>query len=589
MTAARDRRLFLKYLGLGLTGAAAADGGPLGPVVAARGPMPFQHPVSGPLETGPGSLLSFTPIEPSSTDDLVLPPGFTYHVIAAWGDRLPGTNSRFGYNADFTAFIPIAANGGEGVLWVNHEYISFPATGEVGVYTQTFPQVIGGVPQTLDYMQDVGGSVLHIKQDPQYRWVIQASRLTRRIDATTPMVASGPALQRVSDVGGTHSNCSGAHTPWNTVLTCEENFQDYAPEAVDTSGRGSVGGRFNQNGAHFGWVVEIDPLDPAFTPVKHTMLGRYRHENVALRTASGEHVIAYLGDDRTDGHVYKFVSSARYVPGSTANRGTLLSSGRLYAAVFNANGTGEWRELAGSTPLRPVTGASIPTVPSGATTLGQVYSDLGAIVTDAFRASNLIGATPSGRPEDIEVHPLDNSVYIAFTAGATLGASLFSNLYGELWRLVEEGDGTGTRFTWMRWKAGGPNDPAQAGRVFAAPDNLSFDAAGNLWVVTDISSVRLNGGDVRYTAYKNNGMFVVPTSGPTAGMASQFASGPCEAELTGPAWTPDQHTLFLAVQHPGEVNGIRTGAMAEPRGSNWPSGRVNDPPRPGVVAIRRRS
>jgi secreted PhoX family phosphatase len=372
------------------------------------------------------------------------------------------------------------------------------------------------------------------------------------------------------------------------VLTCEENFQDYVPEAVTTSGEGTVGGRFQRNGAHFGWVVEVDPLDPAWTPTKHTMLGRFRHENVAIRAANNQHVIAYMGNDRTDGHVHKFVSSGRYVAGSTENRGSLLSSGKLYSAVFHPDGTGEWRELTGSTPLRPIPRASAPAVPSGATTLGQVYSDLGAIVTDAFRASNLIGATPTGRPEDVEVHPLDNSVYIAFTAAATLGANLFSNLYGEIWRIVEEGDGTGTRFTWMRWKAGGPNDAAQAGRVFAAPDNLSFDKAGNLWVVSDISSSRLNGGDARYTAFMNNGMFFVPTSGPNAGIAMQFASGPCDCELTGPSWTPDEHTLFLAIQHPGEVNGIRTGSMVAPRGSNWPSGRLNDSPRPGVVSIRRR-
>jgi secreted PhoX family phosphatase len=370
------------------------------------------------------------------------------------------------------------------------------------------------------------------------------------------------------------------------VLTCEENFQDYVPEAVDTSGRGAVGGLFEKNGAHFGWVVEIDPLDPEWTPVKHTMLGRYRHENVAIRAAPGRHVVAYMGDDRTDGHVYKFVSTDRYEPGSSSNRGGLLSRGRLYAAVFRPDGTGEWRELAGSTPLRPSAGAAAPPIPDGATTLGQVYPDLGAIVTDAHRASNLIGATPTGRPEDVEVHPHDQSVYVAFTADANLGASLFSNPYGEIWRIVDE-DGGATRFTWMRWKAGGPNDPGQSGRVFAAPDNLSFDSAGNMWIVTDISTSRLN-KNARYTTFKNNGVFFVPTAGPSAGVALQFASAPCESELTGPSWTPDEGTLFLAVQHPGEMGGIRTGVLDGPRGSNWPGGRLNDPPRPGVVSIRRR-
>ena len=135
---------------------------------------------------------------------------------------------------------------------------------------------------------------------------------------------------------------------------------------------------------------------------------------------------------------------------------------------------------------------------------------------------------------------------------------------------------------WQRWKAGGPNDPARAGQVFAAPDNLSFDRAANLWVVTDISSANLN-GNANYTAFKNNGMFFVPTSGQHAGTAFQFVSAPGESELTGPSWAPDERTLFLAVQHPGEVNGRRR--SGETRGSNWPH-REHGTPLPAVVVIR---
>ncbi len=220
------------------------------------------------------------------------------------------------------------------------------------------------------------------------------------------------------------------------------------------------------------------------------------------------------------------------------------------------------------------------------TTLGGIYNTQGNILIDAYRASNLVGATPTGRPEDVEVHPIDKSVFIAFTANATAQNSLFNNIFGELFRLVEgSGDGTGTTFTWQRWKAGGPNDAARAGQVFAAPDNLSFDRAGNMWVVTDISTANLN-VNANYTAFKNNGMFFIPTSGQHAGTAFQFISAPCEAELTGPAWTPDESTLFLAVQHPGEVNGTRTSASQAPKGSNWPH-CDHGAPLPGVVAIYR--
>jgi len=566
---ARDRRQFLKYLGAGLTGACA---GGLGPLAAADGPAP--------------SFLPFDPIRPTTRDDLVLPGRFTYDLVAEWGDPLPGTNARFGYNADFTAFIPMPDRQ-EGLLFVNHEYVSLPEPGEFGVYPQTFPLVMGRASTIADEMHDVGASVLHVRQGEDGRWQVIASPLTRRYDAQSPMTASGPALQKVGDIGGTLANCSGCHTPWNTVLTCEENFQDYVPGPVDTSGRGRVGGRFRQDGSHFGWVVEIDPLDPAWTPVKHTMLGRFRHENVAIRLDAGAHAVAYMGDDIVNGHVYKFISDRRYVPGAAGNRGTLLSSGRLYAAVFNADGTGEWRELAGSTPLRPNRRSAHPSIPRRATALGHVYTNPGAIVTDAFHASNLIGATPTGRPEDIEVHPIDRSIYIAFTSEATAPGHLFPNIHGEIWRIKDDAGGDATRFTWVRWKAGGPNDPGQRGRVFAAPDNLSFEPAGHLWVVTDISTSRLN-ADVRYTTFENNGIFFVPASGPDAGMALQFASAPCEAELAGPSWTDDRQTMFLSVQHPGEAFGMRTAAMGAPRGSNWPGSRAGQPPRPAVVSIRPR-
>jgi secreted PhoX family phosphatase len=561
---ARGRRQFLKFLGAGLTGAYARGLGPL----AAAGQTP---PPAG-----------FAPIRPTSRDALVLPAGYRSDIVARWSDRLPGTNARFGYNADFTAFLPLREPG-HGVLVVNHEYVSLPEPGEIGVYLQTFPLVMGRAPRLEDEMHDVGVSVLHLRRSPAGRWDVIASPLTRRYDATSRMRAAGPALQNARDLAGTLENCSGCQTPWRTVLTCEENFQDAVPETVDTAGRGRVGGRFRRNGAHFGWVVEIDPLDPDWTPVKHTMLGRFRHENVALRAEAGRPLIAYMGDDRVNGHVHRFVSAEPYTPDGD-HRESLLSRGRLYAAVFHANGTGEWRELAPETPLRPNLGASHPLIPRGAKTLGQVYADLGAIVTDAFRASNLIGATPTGRPEDVEVHPLDRSVYIAFTSIATARDHLFPNFYGEIWRIVEEGDGTGTHFTWVRWKAGGPNDENRAGRVFASPDNLAFDPAGNLWVATDITTVRLN-DDARFTTFRNNGMFFVPTSGPDAGVALQFASAPCEAELAGPSWTADRDTMFLSVQHPGEGYGIRDGGVSVPRGSNWPGGRAGDPPLPAVVAI----
>ena len=131
--------------------------------------------------------------------------------------------------------------------------------------------------------------------------------------------------------------------------------------------------------------------------------------------------------------------------------------------------------------------------------------------------------------------------------------------------------------TWCR--AGSrPADTYYAGRPagedlapIGCPDNLALDPDGNLWIVTDGAQPR---GD-------NNGGFAVPIDGPGRGLLRQFMSAPRGAEVCGCEFTPDGETLFLSIQHPGE------GGTLESPVSDWPDGR-NAPPRPSVVAIRKR-
>ena len=354
-------------------------------------------------------------------------------MLITYGDRFTSSGERFGFNADFTAFFPRNADGSEGLLAVNHEYVGT----DTDYYGQAFTEVVGGVPHA-------GRSEVRRRRqrgrtsasNRTRAGSVMASALNRRITADTLMIADGPALQGVSNVGGTLGNCSGGHTPWNTLLTCEENYQDYVPEDLVTNGIGTVGGLFQKNGTHFGWVVEIDPHDPQLDAGQAHLARRFRHENVALRTARERTVIAYMGDDRTNGHVYKFVSAARFMPGSAANKG-LLADGRLFSAQFNADGTGRWIELAPGTALNAIPDRRCRRSRPAPPRLAAVYGTQGNILIDAYRASNLAGATPTARPEDVEVHPADNSVFIAFTANATAQNSLFTNIYGELVRLVE--------------------------------------------------------------------------------------------------------------------------------------------------------
>jgi uncharacterized protein len=181
------------------------------------------------------------------------------------------------------------------------------------------------------------------------------------------------------------------------------------------------------------------------------------------------------------------------------------------------------------------------------------------ILVNTHEAAIILGGTPTDRPEDIEISPFDNTLFIAHTNNATHG-----NVHGHITRIFEDGnDLTSMTFNFEIFAAGG----RQSG--FSAPDNLSFDSKGNLWTVTDMSESKIGTGT--FKPFGNNGLFVIPTFGSSAGEAFMFASGPVGSELTGPWFTPNEETLFLAVQHPQAM---------------WPHRAGDSIPRPSVVAIK---
>jgi uncharacterized protein len=91
----------------------------------------------------------------------------------------------------------------------------------------------------------------------------------------------------------------------------------------------------------FGWIVEIDPYDPASVPIKHTALGRFAHEGATVILAKDGRPVACMGDDRVFEYLYKFVATGRYDPANTTGATSLLDTGTLYVAKLNDDGTGE--------------------------------------------------------------------------------------------------------------------------------------------------------------------------------------------------------------------------------------------------------
>ncbi len=686
------------------------------------------EPIKGPMPLGTDTLEVAKQIVDYSNytvvDDLVLPEGFTYDVIAAWGD--PVGNSRFGYNNDYLSFVETAPD--EGLLTVNFEYISG------GTWMATYPLVIGKslplneVKQTLadtkgvinafalpdgdalkeqiktiarEGLIDLGLGVISLRRHHDGTWKRTSSPAERRITGISGLEdghylkATGAAVAVFTkankkgyedDLGekiiGSFQNCSGGTTPWGTVFSAEENFQSQVPEPVMADGssfdpsktpfiinEGTVGGQanvFGLAGNKYGWMVEIDPANPQDYGSKHTWLGRFRHEAVAIRAQSGKKLAIYSGCDRRGGHVYKFVSQDIISDPQDKSNSRLLEKGMLYGAKFNPDGTGSWIALNPETPVNPIlpsqvegragkglvalpnpdrssggifkaiSDADILTFQQTFPTLGALYEGnatekQGAILIDAHYAGNAAGVTCTARPEDTDI-AADGSLYIAFTSGSPGGdggpdKQIFQGPkgvspweYGWIMHVTEtDNDPAAMTFKWEIFALGG--EPATGGAGFSNPDNLEFDAKGGLWMVTDMSTSKHNqalpsrkdqaGLPLELTKiqgiFGNNSLWYLPTSGTDAGNAYLFALGPMECETTGPFFSGDQTTLFLAVQHPGEVNGIRQNNAIEsrsfamqatdgqefmqtrqvPLGSNWPGNKPNEPPRPAVVAIRR--
>ncbi|MEO3776116.1 PhoX family phosphatase [Micromonospora sp. B11E3] len=622
-----------------LAGAAPAAAEPAAPVVP--GATALARPRGG---VGSGAL-TFTPIPPNRLDSLVVPDGYDHAVVIRWGDPVvPGAPEfdlhgqtaakqarQFGYNNDFVGVLPLDKQGRRALLVVNHEYtnedLMFP--GFTGLEALS-------VEQLQVAMAAHGMSVVELERvDGTGRWRVagngrrpynrRVTALATKFDLTGP--AAGSAwLKTAADpkgrtVIGTLNNCAGGVTPWGTVLSGEENFNQYfvggdgAPEelkpklaryGISTTARYPSGSRRweraderfdlakHPNEAHrFGWVVEIDPFDPESRPRKHTALGRFKHEGANVIIARNGHAVAYMGDDERFDYLYKFVSDKKFLPGDSwvarKHNLTLLESGTLYVAQLEGNSAAE---IDGSGTL-PADGAFdgrgrwIKLVSGNRSYVdGMTAAD---VLTFTRLAADKVGATKMDRPEDVEPSQLTGKVYVALTNNTDRGKAgkpaadeanpRNLNKHGQILELVEDrADNAAESFAWSLPIVCG--DPADSSTHFAGydkttvspiscPDNVAFDATGNLWISTDGNALG-----------SNDGLFATAVEGPERGHLKQFLTVPVGAETCGPFITGDNRSVFVAVQHPGEI----TGASVENPASTWPDG---DYAKPGVVVAWR--
>ena len=590
------------------------------------------------------------------------------------------------------------ASSTRGLLVQNHENLNVQylhPNGPTNVSAGPRPEA-----EAIKEIEAHGVSITEYRDAGGRNWsYVQDSSFNRRITPNTPMAINGPvrgsALVRTAysndgtQARGTINNCANGHAAWGTNLTCEENWSGYFRR--DNSGDGTDNTRrtdreltalrrygvnsntgnyawssasstnpllrrwdaravegataltdFRNEPNQFGWVVEIDPFDPASTPRKRTALGRFGHEGAWLgKLADGKKVAVYMGDDARGEYLYKFVSAANWASADAQSTNRLamgdkyLDAGTLYVARFNANGTGQWLPLVfGSVPNRAAT-SSAPE---------YVFADQADVLVNTRLAADAVGATPMDRPEWTAVNPVTGEVYLTLTNNSASvrplngtnaanprhygdtkggGSPSYGNPNGHIIRLRESGDdGAATAFQWDIYLFGADSAEADPNNVnisgltadndFSSPDGLWFsretNAAGKvkplLWLQTDdgaftdrtnnqmLAAIPGTIGDGGAVTITNTGASGTATQSTIVGADAsaanlrRFLTGPLQCEITGVDTTPDGRTIFVGIQHPGE-----DGEPSAPS-SHWPDSQSGTPaatvrPRSAVVAITK--
>ncbi len=566
--------------------------------------------------------------------------GYDAQVLLRWGDPImdgapdfdPQNQSeaaqlqQFGYNNDYVGYVELEP--GRGLLCVNHEYtneeVMFPKIGRQDKkgFSDMTPELVA------IEMAAHGGSVVEIQKGDDGQWAVnKSSPFNRRITAKTEMTIDGPAagdarMKTNTDASGTvchgtFNNCAGGITPWGTYLMAEENTHGYFwTDVLNDEGKPDVSalpdakakkrygvpGRWYNWGQHVdrfnidkdpnesnrhGWITEVDPMDPNSRPVKHTALGRFRHEGAESTTNAAGNVIVYSGDDNRFDYVYKFVSSGTVGPDRAANK-RLLSDGTLYVAKFHDDGKVEWMGLVhGTGPLTAENG----------------FASQADLMIDARLAADALGATPMDRPEDIQPNGKGRT-YVMLTNNTKRkpGQENAANpradsSFGHILEITEDGgDHAATSGTWdILVKCGDPsitevgaqwNPETSENGWFGSPDNCAFDVDGRLWISTDQGKGWGKTG-------KSDGLYSLETDGELRGHSKLFFRCPVGGELCGPYFAEEGETLFLAVQHPGtdgtkDYKGFERNSTFEDPATRWPDFKDGIPPRPSVVVVSKK-
>jgi hypothetical protein len=575
-----------------------------------------------------GVRIGFKPVAAAIADTLTVPEGYTATPFMPWGEPIgslagmpafkPDASNtaaeqalQMGMHHDAIHYYPIDGSK-RGLLVMNHEYVDDGLLHTDGMQNWSAEKV-------KKSQASHGISVIEIAEKNGKWEAVRPSRFARRITATTPMKIGGPGaghamMKTAADpngttVLGTFNNCAAGMTPWGTYLSGEENFRFYFAGGENITDPHAKRWGLNRGAFfrwpefderfdaikhpnemnRFGWVVEVDPMDPESIPVKRTALGRAAHEGAWVAITKDNRAVVYSGEDARFEYIYKFVSRDKIreagngLTKAQANR-ELLDHGTLYVARFDANGRGVWLPLvAGQGPLTAAAG----------------FTNTGDCVIKARQASDLLGGTKMDRPEWIAIDQARGEVYCTLTNNSARGSDgqpgpdaanpRSRNVMGHVIKWKEEGDFDGLTFAWNHLVlAGDPkNERADAkgnikGDLFACPDGITLDDRGILWIQTDAAAAEMGKGE--FANVGGNQMLACDLA---TGEMRRFLVGPMNCEVTGCTFTPDGRTMFINIQHPGETPSERSDPKQPTRFSKWPDGANAGRPRSATVVIRK--
>lgn len=384
-----------------------------------------------------------------TTPLLDLPQGFNYTAISITGQSMTD-GGKVPSNHDGMAAFPGANN--TTILVRNHEVGSAVDAANPVVAPDKYDQFAGGGTTTL---------------------VIGPNRRVK---------------SQYASLAGTIRNCAGGPTPWDSWVSCEENFNNGLPGVV-------------RHGYNF--EVPASETIQVADPVPLVAMGRFNHEAVAVEPDTGW---VYETEDRGDSCFYRFRPN---------QKGNLRSGGILEALKITDSRAAN---------IEPGTGSA--NTSTGYLSLKGVPLSVTWVKID-------------------DVDPVSDTVRVE---ARSKGAARFSRgegaWYGNGLTYFVCSNGGDDRVGQVFAYKSNANDPstgiltlvveATASDVLAAPDNICVAPFGDLFLCED-------GSGTEYVVGVNQ-------KGELYRFATNVLNG---SEFAGACFSPDGKTMFVNIQSPG--------------------------------------